>query len=252
MTLKLSTKALILASVLMLSGIGNTAFGGEGRAPYLKMGDFYMEGTMSVGEFGTIGKTIRVDRDDNEVIFIARDALGAGHGDQFQCRVVKGESLFEAAVGIYNGLTDGSLLHVKTNINSGASCSYIYLLNDSRFATKSLNVERSSIRVNVGSEFISGSLLARDTDSPISYIGIGGNANGTIHVFAREPNEPILTGIRGEYQACYVPTNSPLYARAVEVRNNFRKGTRVRAERNPDNGQCKNIDLEVNSYYLLR
>lgn len=52
-----------------------------------------------------------------------------------------------------------------------------------------------------------------------------------------------------EFFSCYVPTTSPIYQAAVDIKNNLQDGSRLYVTKNAGNSECTNVFLGNYSYY---
>lgn len=80
------------------------------------------------------------------------------------------------------------------------------------------------------------------TASGSPYALINGYASSSVTFAGRDGD--------GEYFSCYVPPSSPIYAEAVDAKNNFNNGSRLYIYKQQNSSECENFSLGNYSYYL--
>ncbi|MDA8365237.1 MAG: hypothetical protein M0Z84_15845 [Gammaproteobacteria bacterium] len=75
-----------------------------------------------------------------------------------------------------------------------------------------------------------------------TYIGAGGYANGLLYFYGEDAN--------GHYFYCYIPTTSPIYQAAVQIKNTLGNGSLLSVERTPPSSECTSVYSAKASHYL--
>lgn len=75
-----------------------------------------------------------------------------------------------------------------------------------------------------------------------TYIGAGGYAGGLLYFYGQDAS--------GRYFYCYVPTTSPIYQAAVEIKNSLGNGSLLSVERTPPSSECTSVYSAKASHYL--
>jgi hypothetical protein len=73
------------------------------------------------------------------------------------------------------------------------------------------------------------------------YVYATGYAGSYVGFFGRDSNN--------QYFSCYVSTTNPIYAAAVDIKNNLQDGSRLYVTKNAGNSECTNVFLGNYSYY---
>lgn len=73
------------------------------------------------------------------------------------------------------------------------------------------------------------------------YVYATGYAGSYVGFFGRDGDN--------EYFSCYVSTTNPIYAAAVDIKNNLQDGSRLYVTKNAGNSECTNVFLGNYSYY---
>ena len=73
------------------------------------------------------------------------------------------------------------------------------------------------------------------------YVLVNGYANSSITIAGRDSEN--------EYFSCYVLPTSPLYAAALDVKNNADDGSRIYVYKQTSSGECENFSLGHYSYF---
>lgn len=74
------------------------------------------------------------------------------------------------------------------------------------------------------------------------YVLINGYAGSSVTFAGRDS--------ANEYFSCYVTSSSPLYAEAIDAKNNFNNGARLYIYKQQDSSNCEGFSLGNYSYYL--
>lgn len=73
------------------------------------------------------------------------------------------------------------------------------------------------------------------------YVLVNGYANSSITIAGRDSEN--------KYFSCYVLPTSPLYAAALDVKNNADDGSRIYVYKQTSSGECENFSLGHYSYF---
>lgn len=73
------------------------------------------------------------------------------------------------------------------------------------------------------------------------YVLVNGYADSSITIAGRDSS--------GEYFACYVTPGTPLYAAALDVKNNLSNGSRIYVYKQTNSTACENFSLGQYSYF---
>ena len=101
------------------------------------------------------------------------------------------------------------------------------------------------VYVGPDSEYMYGTFNNRFNSAPTAnktYIGAGGYANGLLYFYGEDAE--------GHYFYCYIPTTSPIYQAAVEIKNTLGDGSLLAVERTPPSSECTSVYSAKASHYL--
>lgn len=101
------------------------------------------------------------------------------------------------------------------------------------------------VYVGPNSEYMYGTFNNRFNTAPSAtktYIGAGGYANGLLYFYGEDAD--------GRYFYCYIPTTSPIYQAAVQIKNTLGDGSLLSVERTPPSSECTSVYSAKASHYL--
>ncbi len=101
------------------------------------------------------------------------------------------------------------------------------------------------VYVDPNATYMYGTFNNRFNNAPTTvstYIGAGGYAGGLLYFYGQDAS--------GRYFYCYIPTTSPIYQSAVQIKNTLGNGSLLSVERTPPSSECTSVYSAKASHYL--